>query len=79
MKTKNLKIARRALILAVALFGAASQGNEVEAFCSIKSGGKIYKCHESGSSCRLEVDGVSMECDGCEIAIMQVKEEAPQN
>ncbi len=75
MKAKNLKIARRALILAIALFGAASQGNEVEAFCSVKSGGVIYRCRGSEGSCHMEIGSIAADCEGSEFAVMVLKEE----
>lgn len=70
MKTKNLKIARRALILAVALFGAASQGNEAEAVCAFETGGKVYRCRGSEGSCHFNLGGGSIDCDGTEIAVL---------
>lgn len=76
MKTKNLKIARRALILAVALFGAASQGNEVEATCAFNADGVIFRCRGDEGTCHFDI---GLDCDGSEVTRYVVPEDEIRN
>lgn len=73
MKTKRFKFALRASIVALALFGFASQGNEAEALCSIKNGDMIIKCSGDSGSCHFELGGFEAECSGSTVSTMMLK------
>ena len=72
---KNLKIARRALILAIALLGAASLGNEAEAVCAFQTGDLVVRCGGSEGSCQFEVGGGSITCGGSELVMRHVSKD----